>query len=118
MTLAVATALMVLTQGTPVDVAFHEMVAHENVAAIERIEANDSLERNDPARLINLGVAYAREGRTEEARRMFMLAASDEYGARLEMADGQWADSRDLARRALKMLAHGDFAAQSRVTMR
>lgn len=112
-------AVLALSQGgVAMDVASNELIAQRNEAAIERIEANDRLERDDPARLINLGIAHAREGRVEEARQMFREVATSDAAVRLELAGGEWIDSRDLARRALRMLDRGEFGGRSRVTMR
>lgn len=117
-TLVGATVLMLAQGGSAPDVAAGELMAQRNQAAIEQIEANDRLERDDPARLINLGIAHAREGREQQARRMFRQVAGGETAMRLELAGGEWADSRDLARRALRMLDRGEFADRSRMTMR
>lgn len=92
-----------------VDVAFADLSAGRNNAAISRIESNADLARTDPARLINLGVAYAREGRSDDARAMFRAAVRARDGVMLETATGQWVDSRDLARTALAMLDRGAF---------
>lgn len=92
-----------------VDVAFTELAAGRNEAAIVRIEGNPELAENDHARLINLGVAHAREGRTEEARAMFRMAVRARDSVQLETATGAWVDSRDLARTALAMLDRGAF---------
>jgi len=100
------------------DVAYWELVRGENQAAIERIEANGDLARDDPARLINLGIAHAREGRVEEARALFRSAARSEDSARLETATGAWLDSRDLARTALQMLARGEFSTAMQMAAR
>ena len=123
MTLGIALAALSLLQPTDqalqsIDVAFEEMAAQDNEAAIERIEANVSLEQNDPARLINLGVALAREGRVTEAKAMFEAAAHSETRYRLETADGEWVDSRRLAYRALAMLENGEFSAPTRMASR
>jgi len=109
---------MLAQGGIAVDVASEDLIAQRNEAAIERIEANDRLDRSDPARLINLGIAHAREGRVREARAMFREVAGSDTALRLELAGGEWIDSRDLARRALRMLDRGEFSETSRVTMR
>jgi hypothetical protein len=57
-----------------------------------------------------LGIAYARVGRTAEARAAFEAAASSDERFRLETASGEWMDSRDLARRALAMLDKGELS--------
>jgi hypothetical protein len=116
--LAGAAVLMLAQSGAAMDVASEELMAERNEVAIERIEANDRLDRDDPARLINLGIAHAREGRVQEARQMFREVAGSDAAMRLELAGGEWVDSRDLARRALRMLDRGEFANHSRMTMR
>ncbi len=102
----------------PVDVAFEELSDGQNTAAIERIEQNAELDRDDPARLINLGIAHARKGSDQEARAMFIAAARNETRYQLETAQGGWIDSRDLARRALAMLDRGEFRTNGRVASR
>jgi len=104
-------AMALAAQGPAAEsqVAYDLLVDGRNEAAIVQIEQNDALEANDPARLINLGIAYAREGRTADARAMFEAAMRSEERASLETADGEWKDSRHLAYRALAMLERGDF---------
>ena len=93
---------------TPVEVAYDELSAGDAAAAIAKIERSDARGGEHPARMINLGVAYARAGRADEARAMFEAAAQGER-YRLETANGDWVDSRDLARRALAKLDRGEF---------
>lgn len=114
-----AAAMLLMAQApAAADVASDELLAQKNQAAIERIEANDRLDDDDPARLINLGIAHAREGREDEARDMFRAVVRSESAVRLELAGGGWVDSDELARRALHLLDSGAFASGSRVTMR
>ncbi|MXO75846.1 tetratricopeptide repeat protein [Altererythrobacter aerius] len=102
----------------PADVAYRELLAGDNRAAVERIEANAALDEGDPARLINLGVAYARQGDTERARTMFERAAAADARADLETATGEWADSRNLALRALASINRGTLAGGVRTARR
>lgn len=102
----------------PVDVAYEELAGGQNNAAIRRIERNDELERDDPARLINLGIAHARRGSDVEARELFTAAARNDRRYQLETAQGEWMDSRDIARRALAMLDRGEFRTNGRVASR
>ncbi|WP_374406444.1 hypothetical protein [Pelagerythrobacter sp.] len=119
MALVTIAAVVLMAQGaTAPDVAYRDLLAQKNGAAIERIETNDRLESDDPARLINLGIAHAREGHEEEARAMFRAVARSESTVRLELAGGEWVDSGDLARRALRLLDSGAFAPAGRMTMR
>lgn len=116
--ITVASVLLMAQAPAAPDVASEDLLAQENETAIERIEANDRLDGDDPARLINLGIAHAREGREDEARNMFRAVARSEATMRLELAGGEWIDSGDLARRALRLLDSGAFAATGRMTMR
>jgi uncharacterized protein (DUF1786 family) len=121
MAISVLVAGMIMAQApsaAATDVAFDELSKGQNVAAIARIEANDTLAHDDPARLINLGIAHAREGNDDAARTMFRAAARSESSVRLETATGAWIESRDLARMALAMLDRGQFAPTARVAAR
>jgi len=91
-----------------VDVAYSELAAGMPAAAEARIEANRSLDARDPARLINLGAAYAAQGRTAQAEAMFKAAILSDRQYELELADGRWMDSRAAARMALAELKRSD----------
>lgn len=114
----IAAVLLMAPASTAPDVASEDLLAQNNEAAIERIETSRRLDESDPARLINLGIAHAREGREDEAREMFRAVARSEATVRLELTGGEWVDSGDLARRALRMLDSGVFAPSGRMTMR
>ncbi len=96
---------------TRVDVAFEELQDGRNAAAVARIEANQTLETDDPARLINLGTAHARLGDNDTAARHFMAALASRTPYELELADGSWVDSRRAARMALDGLVTGSSLA-------
>ena len=123
MSLTIAIAALSLLQAPasadqPVDVAFDELSAAQNSEAIVRIENNAALDHDDPARLINLAVAYAREGRIDEARDLLDLAAHSDARYQLETASGDWVDSRRLALKAIAMLDNGQLGSPSRVASR
>ena len=84
-----------------VDVAYEALAQGDAVTAAARIEDNDVLAEDDPARLINLGSAYLQQGMIDQARAMFEAAAMSPIRYSLETADGEWEDSRVLARKAL-----------------
>lgn len=92
-----------------VDVAYDDLMAGKAAAAIDKIEHGDVRDAKHPAALINLGIAYARVGRTAEARALFEAAANSDERYRLETADSKWIDSRDLARQAVAMLDRGEL---------
>ena len=96
----------------PADVAYEELAAGRTEGAIASLEASLKETPGDPALLINLGTAYARAGRMEEARDAFRdaIAAEDRY--RVQLADGSWEDSRKVARLALDSLDRTALAAR------
>lgn len=70
----------------------------------------DGVEKDDPARLINLGQVYAKTGRHEEARRAYISAMKSGKSFDVVLADGRVVSSREAARMALAGLP-GNFAA-------
>lgn len=127
MAIITSVALALLAQGTATttqapdtafDVGYEELVANENVAARKAIENCDELAANDPARLINHGIALARTGNYDAARAEFEAAAGARNSIELETADGEWIDSRRLARKALAMLDRGEFARYYALSLR
>ena len=119
MPLTAFAALMLMANGPVVvvspsseqefEIGFDELVAGDNAAAIAEIEAGTVLAVDDPARLINHAVAHARAGEYDAARAKLEFAAryADRY--ELETADGNWVDSRVLARQGIALLDHGEF---------
>ena len=93
----------ILSPPSQVDVAYKELSAGDNQAAIRHLESAGTVDRDDPARLINLGTAYARDGRPSDAEAMFRAALKSEQRW-LELADGRWLDSHAAARLALTRL--------------
>lgn len=123
MALATIIAAVALTQASQVavprepaaataDVAYEQLAAGETDRAIAMLEASLAETPGDPALLINLGTAYARAGRMDEARDAFReaIAAEDRY--RVQLADGSWEDSRKVARLALDSLDRTALAAK------
>nr|WP_298929715.1 tetratricopeptide repeat protein [uncultured Erythrobacter sp.] len=81
----------------------------ESESAILKLEKQVEESPNDPALLINLGIAYAQSGDDAKARLMFKAAMSSSEEFDLETADGSEMDSRRLARKAMSMLDRGEF---------
>ncbi len=88
-------------------VAFTELKAGENQAAVEKLTGNTGLDARDPSRLINLGTAYARLGRTTDAAAAYDAAIASPIRYDLELANGDYMDSRWAARTARANLDAG-----------
>lgn len=89
---------------TVLPVAYDEMQAGRTEAAIAKLQADNNLSARDPSRLINLGSAFARLGRHAEAAAMFRAAIHSPIRYDLELANGDYMDSRWAARTALARL--------------
>ena len=88
--------------------------AMQPTASSDEIEVAAVLDNGDPVQLLNRGVSHARDGETEMARAMFERVADNRMRYQMETANGDWRDSRNLARKALGMLDRGEFT-QSRM---
>lgn len=97
---------------------YAELAMGDDRAAIADIRENGTADAADPARLINLGIAYARIGDTERARVLFQQARDSQDSARLETAEGKWVATRTLAQRGLRMLDSGAFSNGERLAGR
>lgn len=109
---ASAQSIVVLSAPLPheqaaLPVAFAELQAGQNRAAIEALTTNSTLSTDDPSRLINLGTAYARLGQTDQAMAMYRAAMTSPIRYDLELADGRFMDSRWAARAALANMLAG-----------
>lgn len=93
------------------DVAYEELQAGDNSAALRKLEALRKIEARDPSVLLNLSVAYARLDRPEEAKALLTRVLSGADRHFVELADGQWVDSRRAARMGLARLSTGQTLA-------
>jgi len=106
----IAAAQLTSTPGPEPAIAEQREVSYEDIAAgrtaqaIRAIESRLEAEPDDPALLINLGAAYARQGDAERAAKAFQAAIDSETRYELELNDGSWVDSRRAARQALETL--------------
>ena len=97
------------------------LIEGRNADAIAELEANGAQTTDDPGQLINLGIAYARDGRHNDAEALFVAALLSPEQIELETADGMVTDSRRIARKALRMLDAGAFLpvrSNERLTLR
>lgn len=88
-------------------VAYAELKAGDNRAAVAKLAGETTLDARDPSRLINLGTAYARLGRTADASTAYSAAIDSPIRYDLELANGRYVDSRWAARTALANLNEG-----------
>jgi hypothetical protein len=86
------------------DVAYEEIAEGRTAEAIRALEARLEGHPGDPALLINLGAAYAREGDAGRAETALRAAIGSNTRYDVELSDGTWDDSRHAARRALVQL--------------
>jgi tetratricopeptide (TPR) repeat protein len=95
------------------DPVIQPMAGERSDEALAKLAHASAAKPHDAALLINLGIAYAQRGEEAKARAAFEQAAACHEVIELTTADGSETDSRRLARKALKMLARGEFTAQS-----
>jgi Flp pilus assembly protein TadD len=89
---------------TILPVAYEAMRSGQTEMAVEQLQSETQLSQRDPSRLINLGSAYARLGQKEQAAAMYRAAMASPIRYDVELADGQYMDSRWAARTALERL--------------
>lgn len=94
------------SDSTPLSVAYEELKAGRNEAAVDKL-THSTLDRDDPSRLINLGTAYARLGKTADAQTAYKAAITSSIRYDVELANGTYMDSRWAARTALANLDQG-----------
>ncbi len=90
-------------------VAYEILSSGKTREAIAILEANRA---DDPSRLINLGAAYARLGRQDDARKAYLAAMASTERADVELSNGLMMDSREVARLALSRLSSTQLAAR------
>ena len=86
------------------DVAFEEIAEGRAADALPSLEAQLESRPDDPALLINLAAAYIQIGRYDRASESYRMAIESDERYDLELADGNWIDSRLAARHGLKTL--------------
>ncbi len=100
------------------DIASEAITAGRGDEVIPSLERARAKHANDPAVLINLGVAYAHRGDDVKARNLFKAAMKSPTQIDLETADGDAVSSRKLARKALSMLDRGELRMTSAIAER
>lgn len=109
--LAGASAVAIPPPAQAPELAAQPLVAGRTDQALAALERASAADPQDAAVLINLGIAYAQTGAEAKARAAFERALACDTVVELDTADGTATDSRRLARKALRMLARGEFRA-------
>ena len=119
MKLLIVSALFAGTMGTAVHAApsmtgeisypkesigYEALMRGDNERAVFQIMANEQVSSGDPAKLLNLGSAYARMGHTDEAAKMFKAVLESRDSVDLVLADGSVMNSKVAARKAYASL--------------
>lgn len=97
-------ATMIEGDNQTTEVAYEAISNGENVDAIAQLDAALQDNPDDPALLINMGSAHAEMGEFEQAADFYRAAMESDVRYRLELADGQWVDSRRAASLALEVI--------------
>lgn len=84
--------------------AFEALMANDNQRALEQLAKDRSVPNTDPAKLINIGSAYARLGDFDRAEEAYVAALNCKDEMDLLLADGREMNSRKVAKLALKKL--------------
>jgi tetratricopeptide (TPR) repeat protein len=83
---------------------YEALVANNNKMALDQLARDRSVPNTDPAKLINIGRAYARLGDFTRAEEAFTAALHCKDEMDLVLADGREMNSRKAAKLALKEL--------------
>ncbi len=81
-------------------IGYEALMRGDNEHAVTQIMSNAQVSKHDPAKLLNLGRAYARIGRTEQAAGYFKAAMQTRDSVDLVLADGRVMNSKVAAREA------------------
>jgi Flp pilus assembly protein TadD len=85
-------------------IGYEALVMGDNARAVSQILTSAQVSRHDPAKLINLGHAYARMGRMAEASALFTVVMQSRDSVDLVLADGRVMNSKEAARKAYARL--------------
>lgn len=107
-TLALTAATGVLANETRGEVGYSRgalgydaLMAGDLDRAEQQIADARNVARDDPARLINLAYIHMQTGRVQSARTLFEMVRDHRTSFVVELANGEAADTREVARRAL-----------------
>jgi tetratricopeptide (TPR) repeat protein len=86
------------------ELGYDALMSGDNQRAVDDIMKNLDARNADPAKLLNLGRAYARMGRNLDAVRLFQAAIDSNNQFEVELADGRILPVRTAAKLALSQM--------------
>lgn len=81
-------------------IGYEALMRGDNERAVSQIMTSEQVSKHDPAKLLNLGRAYARMGQTEQAAGYFKAAMQARESVDLVLSDGRVMNSKVAARKA------------------
>ncbi len=81
---------------------YADLMAGDNEAAIRSIRADTNVRHDDPARLLNLGLAHERSGDWQAAQEHYAQVLKGTRATRLVLSNGDVRQSHDLAKQGLR----------------
>lgn len=81
-------------------IGYEALMRGDNERAVSQIMTSEKVSKHDPAKLLNLGRAYARMGQTEHAAGYFKAAMQARDSVDLVLSDGRVMNSKVAARKA------------------
>jgi len=85
-------------------IGYEALMRGDNERAVFQIMGNEQVSSGDPAKLLNLGLAYARMGHTDDAAKIFKAVLESRDSVDLVLADGRMMNSKVAARKAYASL--------------
>jgi len=85
-------------------IGYEALMRGDNERAVSQILTSEQVSNHDPAKLLNLGRAYARMGQTEKAAGYFKAVMQARECVDLVLADGRVMNSKVAARAAIANL--------------
>ena len=90
---------------------YAELVAGDAAGAIRSIKADTNVAHDDPAQMLNLGLAYERSGDFDSAERLYSSVLTRTRPTQLVLSNGAVVSSHDLAATGLNRV-QGQMAAR------